>query len=197
MPGAFEVSLEETFELDSLRTAEEIQRCGAEILVWLEQLAGLDDPPQIDVAFVREVHYRWFATTFPADAGRERTGMVRNRKQTAAPVEAILPGIDQACGNWKWRHDNYWPADALEEIRFIVSEANCLAVALYDVHPFVDGNTRTTWHMRNYALMRDGLRPLIDVGNEDVYDAVWVAASALDHRDLDDLVLAELAREDE
>jgi prophage maintenance system killer protein len=196
VPGAFDVSFEDEFELDPLRTAEEIERCGTETLAWLEALATSDAPRGIDINLVREIHYRWFSTTFPVDAGRERTEMVVNRKQTAAAVEGIIPGIENACGNWDYRHANHRPADPLEEVRFIVAEANALTVAVYDVHPFIDGNTRATWHLRNYALMRDGLRPLIEPSDEDAYNAVWWPASPPDHEALDDLVLRELREED-
>lgn len=196
MPGAFEVSLEDGFDLDALRTEEEIQRCGEEVLEWLENLATSQNPPATDIRLLREIHHRWFSTTFPVDAGRERTEMVLNRKGRAVAVEAIIPGIENACGNWHYRHENFRPEDPLEEIRFIVSEANGLAVALYEVHPFLDGNTRATWHIRNYVLMRDGLRPLIEPTDEDAYLAAWWAASPFDHAALDDLVLDELAADD-
>lgn len=196
MGGAFDVSLEEEFGLDALRTAEEIQRCGAEMLSWLAELAASGPSRPVDIGLVREIHYRWFATTFPADAGRERTQIVLNRKGTAAPVEAIIPGMSNACENWRWRRENCRPEDPAEEIRFIIAEANCLTVSLYDVHPFIDGNTRTTWHVRNYVLMLDGLRPLIEPSDEDAYNAAWWPATPFDHRALDDLLIDELARAD-
>jgi hypothetical protein len=194
--GAFDVSLEGEFELDALRTAEEIQRCGAEASGWLQVLASSEKRPEVDIALVREIHYRWFRTTFPADAGRERTQMVLNRKGTAVPVEAILPGIANACENWKWRRENCPPEDPAEEVRFIVAEANCLTVSLYDVHPFLDGNTRTTWHVRNYALMLDGLEPLSDLSDDQTYNDVWWPATPFDHQALDDLVIERLAAQD-
>lgn len=196
MPGAFEVSQEDEFEQNALRTAAEIERCGVEALAFLEALATSDAPPEMSIRLVREIHYRWFYTTFPADAGRERSEMVLNRKQTAAAVEGIIPGVENACGNWGYRHENFRPDDPLELVRFIVSEANALAVAVYDVHPFIDGNTRATWHLRSYALMRDGLRPLIEPSDEDAYNEVWWGATPLDHQALDNLVIEELARED-
>jgi hypothetical protein len=194
--GAFEASAEEEFDLDPLRTAEEIQRCGAEVLEWLEKLASSDAPAEVNIPLVRAIHYRWFATTFPADAGRERGQIVWNRKGTAAPVEGIIPGMENACGNWQWRREHYWPDDPAEEIRFIVAEANCLAVSLYDVHPFIDGNTRATWHVRNYALMVDGLRPLVDLSDESAYNLAWWASTPHEHRALDDVVIEELAVQD-
>ena len=32
------------------------------------------------------------------------------------------------------------PTDDVERIEFIVAEGNALAVAVFDVHPFIDGN---------------------------------------------------------
>jgi fido (protein-threonine AMPylation protein) len=194
MPGAFDVSLEKAFELDELRTAEEIERCGQEVLRWLEGLAASEQFLPVDIHLIREIHFRWFETTFPADAGRERTQVVLNRKGTAAPVEGIIDGVMSACGNWTWRRENIKPSDAAEEIEFIVAEANSLAVAVYDVHPFVDGNTRATWHLRNYVLMLDGLHPLLDLADEGAYNEAWWKATPLSHDELDRVVLEELGR---
>ena len=68
-----------------------------------------------------------------------------------------------------------------------------MAVRIYDIHPFLDGNTRATWHLRNYALMLDGLRPLVDLADIDRYESVWWTATAEDHDELDEIVLTELA----
>jgi fido (protein-threonine AMPylation protein) len=108
----------------------------------------------VDLKLVREIHFRWFETTFPADAGHFRTQMVLNRKSTAAEVEAILPAIQDGCENWNWRRERYRPTDDLDLIEFIVAEANTLAVRVYDVHPFLDGNTRATWHLLTMNLSR-------------------------------------------
>jgi prophage maintenance system killer protein len=104
-------------------------------------------------------------------------------------VEAILPAVQSACENWTWRRERFRPTDDAELIQFIVAEANTLAVRVYDVHPFIDGNTRATWHLRNYLLMLDGLRPLIDLANVTDYESSWWNASADDHRQLDAAVL--------
>lgn len=195
MPGgAFEVSYEEQFELDALKTAAEIERCGDETLEWLEDLATSTGLRPVDIHLVRQIHLRWFETTFPVDAGRERTQMVLNRKGTAAEVEGIIPGIENACGNWTWRRENAAPSDEADHIEFIVAEANTLAVAVYDVHPFLDGNTRATWHLRNYVLMVDGLPPLLDLADEDAYNEAWWGASPHEHDELDRIVLEELDR---
>jgi fido (protein-threonine AMPylation protein) len=76
---------------------------------------------------------------------------------------------------------------------FIVAEANTLAVRIYDVHPFIDGNTRATWHLRNYVFMLDGLRPLVDLASLEGYESAWWNATAEDHSQLDEIVLTELA----
>lgn len=191
MAGAFDASSE--FDDDPLATAEEIQHSGEQTLRWLEAVAASVDPRPVDLELVKETHFRWFETTFPTDAGRFRTEMVLNRKGTAVEVDAILPAAAGACDNWNWRREHHRPTDELELIEFIVAEANTLAVRIYDVHPFLDGNTRATWHLRNYALMLDGLRPLVDLADIDRYEGIWWSATAEDHDELDEIVLAELA----
>jgi len=74
-----------------------------------------------------------------------------------------------------------------------VAEANTLAVRIYDVHPFIDGNTRATWHLRSYILMLDGLRPLVELDDIERYEHAWWNATDDDHSELDDVVLTELA----
>lgn len=191
MPGAFDASAE--FDHDPLATAEEIQRSGERLLRWLEEVAISNEPWPLDRELVEEIHFRWFETTFPADAGRFRTQMVLNRKSTAVEVEAILPAIENACENWSWRRRNCSPDDDIELMEFIVFEANTLAVRVYDVHPFIDGNTRATWHLRNYLFMLEGLKPLVDLADFDSYEAAWWKATAESHDELDAVVLAELA----
>jgi fido (protein-threonine AMPylation protein) len=191
VPGAFEASGE--FDHDALATAEEIQHSGENALRWLEEVATSEDPWPIDLRLVQEIHFRWFETTFPADAGQFRTQMVLNRKSTAVEVEAILPAIQNACENWNWRRDRYKPSDDSNLVEFTVAEANALAVRIYDVHPFIDGNTRATWHLRNYVLMLDGLRPLVEIADIDRYERAWWKATAENHHELDQIVLTELA----
>ncbi len=190
MPGAFDASAE--FGHDPLPTAEEIQHSGQNVLRWLEAVATSEAPWAVDVRLVQEIHFRWFETTFPADAGRFRTQMVLNRKGSAVEVEAILPAVQSACENWTWRRERFRPSSDAELVEFIVAEANTLAVRVYDVHPFIDGNTRATWHLRNYLLMLDGLRPLVDLADLDRYERAWWNATSVDHGDLDQVVLAEL-----
>lgn len=194
MPGAFDASA--AFDYDPLPTAEEIQHSGQNVLRWLEALATSETPRPVDVRLVQEIHFRWFETTFPADAGRFRTQMVLNRKGSAVEVDAILPAVQSACENWTWRRERFRPSGDPELIEFIVTEANTLAVRVYDVHPFIDGNTRATWHLRNYLLMLDGLRPLIDLGELSVYEKAWWNATAEDHEHLDSIILSELARQE-
>ena len=193
MPGAFDASAE--FDHDPLATADEIQHGGEEALRWLEAVATSAEPRPLDLQLVKEIHFRWFETTFPADAGQFRAEMVLNRKGTAVEVEAILPAVSDACENWNWRRDRYRPRDELELIEFIVAEANTLAVRIYDVHPFIDGNTRTTWHLRNYAFILDGLRPLLGLADLDRYERAWWNATAEDHGELDEIILADMVEQ--
>jgi hypothetical protein len=141
VPGAFEASAE--FDHDALATSE--------------------DPWPVDLRLVREIHFRWFETTFPADAGQFRTQMVLNRKAPPSRSKRSFP------------------------------PSNTLAVRVYDVHPFIDGNTRATWHLRNYLLMLDGLRPLVDLADVAGYERAWWDASAESHDELDEAVVAELS----
>jgi fido (protein-threonine AMPylation protein) len=194
VPGAFDASAE--FDHDPLATAEEIQHSGQNVLRWLETIAASDDPWPVDLKLVQEIHFRWFETTFPADAGQFRTQMVLNRKGTAVEVEAILPAVQSACENWSWRRERYRPTDDLELIEFIVAEANTMAVRAYDVHPFIDGNTRATWHLRNYLLMLDGIRPLVNLTDVDRYEGAWWNATTEDHDELDEVVLTEIAMQE-
>ncbi len=191
MPGAFEASAD--FDHDPLATAEEIQRSGEDVLRWLEALATSTDPRPVDLQLVQEIHRRWFETTFPADAGGHRTQMVLNRKGTAVEVDAILPAVHGACADWNWRREQTRPTDDADLVEFVVAEANTLTVRVYDVHPFIDGNTRTTWHLRNYLLMLDGFKPLTDLDDYDRYESAWWNATAEDHDALDAAVLNELA----
>jgi hypothetical protein len=57
----------------------------------------------------------------------------------------------------------------------------------------IDGNTQSTRHLRNYLLMVDGLWPLVDLENFELYERVWWNATAESHRELDQVVAAELA----
>jgi fido (protein-threonine AMPylation protein) len=191
VPGAFDASAE--LDHDPLATAEEIQHSGENVLRWLEAVATSETPWPVGLKLVREIHFRWFETTFPADAGHFRTQMVLNRKSTAVEVEAVLPAVQGACENWNWRQERYRPTDDLDLVEFIVAEANTLAVRVYDIHPFLDGNTRATWHLRSYLLMLEGLRPLVDLADIDRYERAWWDSTAESHDELDRVVLTELA----
>jgi fido (protein-threonine AMPylation protein) len=194
--GEFDVSFEPEFENDLLLTEAEVRRSGAEALVVLKAAATSAAPPPVDVHLVRDIHRRWFETTFPAAAGRERTVMVLNRKGTAEPVETIVPSVVSACANWSFRR-RFAPVDEGDLVGFLVAEANTLAVRIYDVHPFIDGNTRATWHLRNYVLMLDGLLPLGELQDFDAYDAAWWGARQDAHEELDRIVLEELDAQDQ
>lgn len=191
MPGAFQASPE--FDYDSLATAEEIGDRGQDVLRWLTDLAESDIPRTVDIHLIFDIHRRWFESTFPNDAGHPRTSMVLNRKGTAVEVPAIIPALVNACDNWSYRREHRSRDTGENLVELIVTEANTLTV---DIYPFLDGNTRTTWHLRNYLLMLDGLRPLIDLADEDTYKSAWWSATAHDHVALDAVVLNELSRQD-
>jgi hypothetical protein len=124
-------------------TEEEIRRSGEEALGHAQGGGDLRRSAASHVHLVRYIHRRWFETTFPVEAGHERTVMVVNRKGTAEPVPSIVPSVVTACENWNYRRQ-YAPADEGELVELLVAEANTLAVRIYDVHPFLDGNNRTT-----------------------------------------------------
>lgn len=165
MAGAFQASPE--FDYDTLATAREIAERGQDVLSWLAAVAESDIPRAVDIHLIFDIHRRWFTSTFPGDAGHPRTSMVLNRKGSAVEVPAIVPALMNACDNWAYRREHRVHEPAEDLVEAIVTEANTLTVAVYDTHPFLDGNTRTTWHLRNYALMLDGLRPLIDLADEE------------------------------
>ncbi|MES1193909.1 MAG: hypothetical protein ABUM26_06250 [Solirubrobacterales bacterium] len=167
MPGAFQASPE--FDYDSLATAEEIGYRGQDVLRWLAALAESDIP---------------------------RTSMVLNRKGTAVEVPAIIPALVNACDNWSYRREHRTNQSGEDLVELIIAEANTLTIDVYDTHPFLDGNTRTTWHLRNYLLMLDGLRPLVDLTDEDAYKSAWWSATAHDHEALDEIIINELSRQD-
>ena len=98
--------------------------------------------------------------------------------------------------NWSYRREHRTHHSDEDLVELIVAEANTLTVDVYDTHPFLDGNTRTTWHLRNYLLMLDGLRPLIDLADEDAYKSAWWSATAHDHPALDAIVINELSHQD-
>jgi len=75
---------------------------------------------------------------------------------------------------------------------FAVQQANRLAVRIYDVHPFLDGNTRATWSLRNYALLRSGLDPVATLSDPGRYGKAWWSATPDDHAFLDEVVAEEL-----
>jgi fido (protein-threonine AMPylation protein) len=194
VPGAFEASPE--LDHDALATAEEIGHRGQDVLRWLAGLAESERPRAVDIHLIFEIHRRWFDSTFPVDAGHPRTSMVLNRKGTAVEVPAIVPALVNACANWSYRRERRRSTSDEVFVASVVTEANTLTIDVYDVHPFLDGNTRATWHLRNYLLMLDGLRPLIDLFDEDAYKVAWWAATTHDHEALDTIVINELSRQD-
>lgn len=193
--GKFHASAE--FDRDPVQTAREIEERGTEAQLWLGEQAASLDPALIDVHLVRTIHRRWFESTFPKDAGRERVVPVFNRKSTAVEVDAIVPGVHNACDNWTYRFAEVVKAASGEDqIELLVQEANTLAVRVYDIHPFIDGNTRTTFSLRNYALMLGGVGPVLGLNDVDEHTRAWMAATPHDHDDLDQLVLEALVSGD-
>lgn len=194
MPGAFEAS--SRFEYDPTKTADEIDAAGAEALRILQLVAESQQPTPVDRYLVLDIHRRWFESTFPTEAGEERRVVVANRKGTASDPAHIVEHVNQACDSWQYRRANLAPTDPAEIVEFIVTEANTLTVRVYDIHPFIDGNTRTTWHLRNYVLMLDGLRPLTRLRAFDEYESAWWASTPHDHGELDRRVLEALDADD-
>lgn len=76
-----------------------------------------------------------------------------------------------------------------------MTQANEATIAIYDAHPFIDGNTRTTWHFRNFLLLVSGYWPLRKPSNWNRYEDVWWTADRFDHRELDLVVVEELWRQ--
>ena len=140
-------------------------RSGAFALRELARQIREGDSPPVDLYLIRRIHRMWFETTFPDRAGIERTTIVLNRKGTAYPPAHIVEGVQRACDDWRWRQENVEPASDEAAVAHAIAEANELIVRVYDIHPFIDGNTRTAWHLRNYALMLSDLPPLDTLGD--------------------------------
>ena len=106
MGGAFDASAE--FDDDELATADEIQESGQRALRTLGGSRYVPGP--VDFKLVKEIHFRWFETTFPADAGEFRTEMAqpqghRSRGRGDPPGDRqrvrkleLAPGEHEACG---------------------------------------------------------------------------------------------------
>lgn len=140
-----------------------------------------------------EVHRRWFRTTFPNVAGYvRRQEEVRNRKATAWPARSVEGGVREACLDWEAATAAHRPESRIEGMLFSVQQANRVAVRVYDIHPFLDGNTRATWSLRNYALLRTGLGALAGLGDRRRYARAWWQAAPDDHAFLDEVVAEEL-----
>jgi fido (protein-threonine AMPylation protein) len=86
------------------------------------------------------------------------------------------------------------PADLLAEA---IYAANDLAVRMYDIHPFIDGNTRATFSLRNFALMRTGSQSIIYIPNEAEFETAWMEARPSDHDWLDALTAEALIAQEE
>jgi fido (protein-threonine AMPylation protein) len=151
------------------------------------------DPHPIDTKLVAEIHERWFKTAFPGVAGYiRRQEEVENRKATAWPARNVGVGVLTACADWGAARGQYTAPDYFTGLMFYVNQANRLAVRIYDIHPFLDGNTRATWSLRNYALMRCGLDPLAQLEDEERYRHAWWQSKPENHLYLDEVVAEEL-----
>lgn len=193
MGGAFSAS--PLFDYSEELTAAEIRRAGWVCERWVDRHAISLENDEIAWPLIQSIHRMWFESTFPKDAGKQRGVMVVNRKGTAVPVGAIIDGVEAACGDWRWRQENLSPEDAIEQIEFSVAEANELVIRVYNIHPFLDGNTRATFSLRNLLLVRGGLYALQDVDVEPFLDAWWKAQPG-NHERLDELVVEALFEQD-
>ncbi len=167
-------------------------RCGWQVELWLRRLAERE-PVSVDTHLVSEIHERWFSTAFPNVAGYiRRQEEVENRKVTAWPARDVGVGVLNACADWETAVREYQAPDYFTGLVFYVSQANRLAVRIYDIHPFLDGNTRVTWSLRNYALLRCGLDALAGLDDMERYNRAWWAATPSNHMFLDEVVAEEL-----
>jgi Fic family protein len=193
MGGAFSASA--LFGYSEQATVAEIRRAGWICERWVDRNAINLETEEIAWPLIQGIHRMWFGSTFPDDAGKPRGVMVANRKGTAVPVGAIIDGVEAACGDWRWRQENLSPDDAIEQIEFTVAEANELVIRVYDIHPFLDGNTRATFSLRNLLLVRGGLYALQEVDVEPFLDAWWKAHPG-SHERLDGLIVEALVEQD-
>jgi fido (protein-threonine AMPylation protein) len=193
MAGAFSAS--PLFGQDEGRTAAEVRRAGWTCERWIDRAATGLEVEDIGWPLVQDIHRMWFESTFPDDAGRQRSVMVLNRKNTAVAVDAIVGAVESSCGDWRWRQEHLFPADGVDQIEFAVAEANELVVRIYDIHPFLDGNTRATFSLRNLLLVRAGLYALQEVDVQPFLDAWWNATPG-HHERLDEIVIEALVAQD-
>jgi hypothetical protein len=88
-------------------------------------------------------------------AGPERTQTVLNRKGTAAPMPAIIPGMESACGNWKWRREHCVRPRTLTEPAGGIPSPNPRVEVLLGADAFVsDQHAVTAWGDGNLRVSR-------------------------------------------
>lgn len=193
MGGAFAASPLCRYDEDA--THSEIERAGWVAEQWVDRTAPGFSPADVTWSLICRIHQLWFSTTFPDRAGVQRREVVLNRKGTAVDPAAIIEGCENSCADWRYRLENHFPLEPIEQIAFSVTEANELVVRIYDIHPFVDGNTRATWSLRNFLLVQAGLYGL-EIADYDRLKEAWWRASPNDHAQLDAVVLEALIEQD-
>lgn len=122
---------------------------------------------------------------------------VINRKQTAAPPAYIREFSHQAFRNYHERLDEARVGQASDiDLDLVVIKAiNELVVSVYDIHPFIDGNTRATYSLRDYLLETEGFDRLdyYSFRDEKRFMEAWWRATPQDHELLDAVLLEELS----
>lgn len=191
--GAFVAS--PRFGYDERLTQEEILRSGWHAERWVDRHGVSSGPDDVHWGLICHLHSMWFQSTFPGHAGVQRGVIVANRKGTAVAPSAIVEACENSCADWRYRQEHYSPDDPVEQLEFAVAEANELSVRIYDIHPFIDGNTRTTFSLRNLLLVRAELYGLETADHQKLADAWWNARPG-DHGRLDELVLESLIEQD-
>lgn len=150
-------------------------------------------PVELSVGVVAAVHRAIFSEAFPKHAGRFRSVDVLSRRGEVARwqnvpvlVGQVVTGFGDAVDLATLRTGN--PGSAGTTVHC----ANLLAVRLHHIHPFIDGNTRACWTLRNIVLVSGGLPPLTELRDELRHDQAWWAAQPHDCDLLDDAVIEEL-----
>lgn len=147
---------------------------------------------------VQQIHKGWFETTFPGEAGQLRYTVVIASRARVGPVGDLGPAVHRACDDYRYQMAGIGNTSrdelAFQEIEIV----NKLVATIYDVHPFIDGNTRTSFSLRDYALQALGHPSLGDVHTNARYMQAWGGSRPLDHGFLDEVtfeVLADVERE--
>lgn len=192
--GAFTASY--VYDASPERTAAALELAGQRAVPRAYEAARRDDF-HLGPGFLTTIHREWFHDAFPAEAGRFRKVEVYSRRPSPAPagevaahVAQVFEGADEAL---RAVTDASRPELTAQDAAQVVHIATLLTVQVHHVHPFIDGNTRACWTLRNAVFVRAGLPPLGRLAKEGRHRSAWDAAMPYDTDQLVAVTLDELA----